>query len=910
MRSASTAADPRGASGYASRMVRWCLAIVLIAIASTPAWAQEARPPDPAAPPAPTGVVTKPPRLLQAVAPEYPPAALAAGKTAAVKVRIKIDAAGLVTAVDVIDKVGDGFDEAAVAAALQYVFEPAEIDGQPAPITVETVIHFVIEEQPEPEPPPLPKQPPPDQPAGPPNHAGNMLLPVTLEGVVVERGTRRKLPGVIVSIVELGLDAVTGEDGSFHFHGVGPGDFKVLAVDDKYDRLERPISIAKRETVEVRLWMRPKGGNPYETVVEGEREVLEVTRRSLQRQQLTSVPGTFGDPIRVIQTLPGMNRAPFGLGLLLVRGSNPDDTGIFVDGHEVPSLFHFLGGPSIFNVEMLESLDLYPGGFPARFGRKHGGAVALELRPTKSDGVHGSAKVDFIDAGGYLRAPITKDISFAVAGRRSYIDAFLGFVLPEPPAGGQRIVTPIYYDLSGRVDWNLKSEGRLGVFAIGSSDTLRVLDQDPESTVSTNLSTAVKFFRIIGTYQRPLGGDLKLTVSPAWGRDTLTFAGAQAEAAGPFTSLGIVNHMLSYRARIHGRIDKRLVIDSGLDIMSRVTSYDALVPVDDTLINSSGVDIPPSRLLRGAAQLGIGGYVDLGIDVNPRLRVIPSLRLDSYIIDGKDRASVDPRLAGRYQLTSELTLKGYLGEFSQPPQPEALDTRFGNPDVGLEHATHVGLGYEWRPDRLWLVDSEIYYARRRDLVVFTPEIIQNDDGTFSNVNFLNRGRRNSYGFEILIKREISERAFGWLSYTFSRARQKNNPDAANFVPTSFDQPHVLNAVASYKPGKGYQLGARLQVASGRPDTPVIGATYDADQGDYDPVLGPARSVRTPTFTQLDVRAEKAWLYDTWSLALYLDIINVTNAKNVEAIEYDYRYRESAPVTGFPILPTLGLRGTW
>ena len=177
--------------------------------------------------------------------------------------------------------------------------------------------------------------------------------------------------------------------------------------------------------------------------------MLEVTRRTLQRQQLTSVPGTFGDPIRVIQTLPGIQRAPFGLGLLLVRGSNPDDTGIYVDGHEVPSLFHFLGGPSIFNAEMLESIDLYPGGFPARFGRHHGGVVALEPRPTKSDGIHGSAKVDFIDAGGYLRAPITKDLSIAVAGRRSYIDAFLGFVLPEPPAGAQRIVTPVYYDYSG-----------------------------------------------------------------------------------------------------------------------------------------------------------------------------------------------------------------------------------------------------------------------------------------------------------------------------------------------------------------------------------------------------------------------------------------------------------------------------
>src|SRR5206468_10741236 len=165
------------------------------------------------------GVVTKQPKLLQAVAPEYPPAALAAGKQAKVKVRIHIDATGVVTAVDVVDKVGDGFDEAAVAAALQYVFEPAEIDGKPAAITVETTINFVIEQQEVEAPPP----PPPKQAEGPPNHAGPMSAPVTLQGVAVERGTRRKLAGVIVSIA--GLDAVTAYDGSFYFHGGAPGPY-------------------------------------------------------------------------------------------------------------------------------------------------------------------------------------------------------------------------------------------------------------------------------------------------------------------------------------------------------------------------------------------------------------------------------------------------------------------------------------------------------------------------------------------------------------------------------------------------------------------------------------------------------------------------------------------------------------
>src|SRR3954471_16101010 len=154
------------------------LAIAVIVALCAPARGDDVRAPDAPPPPKRTGVVTKSPKLVQAQAPEYPPAALEAGKEAKVKVRIHIDAMGTVSSVDVVEPVGDGFDEAAVAAALQYVFDPAEIDGKPAPIAVETTINFVIEHREEPD-----VDPPPAPPAvhtGPPNHAGSVDAPITL----------------------------------------------------------------------------------------------------------------------------------------------------------------------------------------------------------------------------------------------------------------------------------------------------------------------------------------------------------------------------------------------------------------------------------------------------------------------------------------------------------------------------------------------------------------------------------------------------------------------------------------------------------------------------------------------------------------------------------------------------------
>lgn len=886
-------------------VARWSVGLAL-AVCSSAA----AQPAAPASPPAtaPAGKLTKPPALLQSVAPEYPPAALAAGKSASVKVRLHIDAVGTVTSVDVLEPVGDGFDAAAVAAAMQYVFDPAEFDGKPGPIVVETAINFVIEVAPTP--PPTPPTPPTNGPAtdAPLNHGGEMSAPIALSGSVVERGSRRKLGGIIVTIAELGIDAITDEAGTFFFHGLQPGHYQVIAVDPNYDRLERPVVIEKGEAVEVRMWLRPLGGNPYESLVEGSRDSLEVTKRSLSREQLTSVPGTFGDPIRVVQSLPGLARAPFGLGLLLVRGSNPDDTGVFIDGHEVPLLFHFLGGPSILNPDMVGGLDLYPGGFPARFGRHHGGVVSIDSRPSTSDGIHGDVNINLLDTSAYVRAPITKNLSLAVAGRRSYIDAFLGYVLPDPGPGQTQIVVPIYYDYQARLDWNLQHNGRLSLFAIGSGDSLRVLSSSEEEMQSQDLSSAIKFFRVIGTYARPAWRDLTLSLSPAFGRDTVAFAGGQTDGAGPFTSLSAIQTTLSYRMRLSGKVNKWLSLDTGLDTQSRVNEYRAKIPLTDDLANASGVDVPPELVLQTANIVGLGAYADVGINVTPRWRVVPSLRADGYAIGGQTRYAIDPRIVTRYAATDLWTFKGYLGKFTQPPQPEALDTRFGNPKLGLETGYHVGAGFEWRPNRLWLLDAEAYYIWRHDLVVFSRDFDSAGTG-FSREFWANRGKNHAYGLEGLIRREISDRVFGWLSYTFLVARQQRSPDEKE-TPTTFDQMHTLNAVVSFKPGGGWELGAKFRLSSGRPGTPVIDSTFDADSGTYSQVRGDIRSVRLPLFSQLDLRAEKTWLFERWSLSTFLDVQNVYNATNVEAVRYDYRFRNSAPVSSLPFLPTIGVRGRW
>ncbi len=524
-------------------------------------------------------VLTRPPELLTGASPEYPAAALAGQPDADVTVLVSIDATGVVDKVTVPTPTGNGFDEAAIAAAQKYVFRPAEFDGKPGPITVQTVIHFrfhLAESQPAStqaasEPSTMASaSAPASQPAAP---------PAVLIGSVKERGTRRKLAGVAVDIVELDREAATGADGKYRFDDVPPGDYHIVAIAPGFDKLTVEVKLASREETTADLFLRPSGGNPYETVVTGEREKLEVTRRELSSRELTTVPGTFGDPIRVLQSLPGVARAPFGLGLLIIRGSNPNESGVFIDGFEVPLLFHFLGGPSILNPEFLDSLDLYPGGFPARFGRFDGGIVEVNTKASASDGIHGAADVNLIDASVYLRAPLSDHVTFAFAARRSYIDLILPLVLPKPSNPGDTLtVAPIYWDYQARIDMDLPHGDKLTLEALGSDDTLSILSTDMDNAATFDLDTHIGFNHVILSYKTKVVGGLDMTLAGMVGRDVLNLS------ANENISSSVVETVAAVRQRIFGALAKTLRIDTGIDLEYRSTNYQLTIPDESDFV--------------------------------------------------------------------------------------------------------------------------------------------------------------------------------------------------------------------------------------------------------------------------------------------------------------------------------------
>jgi hypothetical protein len=614
---------------------------------------------------------------------------------------------------------------------------------------------------------------------------------------------------------------------------------------------------------------------------------------------MTTVPGTFGDPLRVIQNLPGISRMPYGLGLLIVRGSSPQDSGVYVDGHRVPLLYHFLGGPSVLTPDLIDRIDFYPGGFGVRYGRATAGVVDVGTRNEPLRRVHGSADIDVIDSSVYVEGPLGQNTSGGLAARRSYIDVLLPMFIPEQEGSSTVVVTPVYWDYQGRVTRQLRN-GRLSLFAFGSDDSLKVYSQDPRRG-DIDLGTRIGFHRLIGSYITTFG-DWTSRISPAYGYDHVTFGAGQVGAEGSA-------HVLGLRQDLSRAIGKRLKLAMGLDGEMRFDGFTLNAPVPPerrTYGRPSNADV--QRFERHVQNTGIALWAEALWDLTERVRLVPGARVDWFYYNDVERLSVDPRLVINWARTPTQKFILGAGIFHQPPQPPQLDAEFGNPDLPLIWADQYHAGIEQGITRAISLDATLYYLRRHDMPV--PSARMTPDGRIEA--FTGQGRGRSYGLELRLRHAVTSRFFGWISYTLARteaiegmpgSREAN----AGYRPTDFDQTHNFILVASRKLG-AWELGTRFRLVTGIPQTPIYGSTYDADFNMYDPVSGVPRSTRRQTFHQLDFRVERTFTFDTWRFSIYLDVQNVYNAENPEATVYDYRYRQSGPVRGLPILPVIGLRG--
>ncbi len=866
------------------------LALLSVGFLSSPGFADE-----------PALTLSKNPKLHHFV--EAPaPAELAARGRVDVLLTIDVDEAGKVAKVEVAKSGGAAFDDAAVAAAKQFQFSPGEYDGKPVPVRITYAYHFLMKAPPTPTPSPQPSPSQSQTENGAPRPPSGPMVPFS--GVVLGRGDR--VPqGNVKIIVDDGtiFSAVTDAEGRFAFTAVTVGKHDVHLRSPLITPADEPITLNAGKKLIAKYYVESKAH--YRSTVRGQKAVVETVEQTLDAEEFKRLPGAQGDTLKAIQNLPGVARAPFGGGQLVVWGSAPQDTRVYVDGVYIPTLYHFGGLRSTVNGEVVQSLVFVPGGYGVDHGRGLGGVIEVDTRRPRTDGYHGFVQLDLIDGSFLVEGPITKNLSFSVSARRSWIDAFLPIF-----TSSDFQLSPVYYDYQADLTWHATKHDDVDVFIFGSDDVLKVISKTPDPLVSAALDSHIYYHRGLVRWLHRFWKNATLTITPSVGYD-VPF---NIQATFGTNTINVDAEELEYslRAVVRVPLGNMLRLDAGLDYEGARVSVSAVGPV-------SGM--PRSGDNGGAISAAVGADSTVGYSNNiapyvgatlqlfdKHLTVDPQLRLEvlsatAYRGTPSEFSSVnflpEPRLALRYQVTKKLALKGSIGVYHQQPDFSAYSRVFGSTKIGPEFGLHYVLGGEFQITPTLHVELTGFYKDLRDLIVRGE--------TATEPPLTNEGLGRVYGGELLVRQELWHNFFGWISYTLSRSERKDHPDQA-WRLYEFDQTHILTILGSYKLPHGYQVGLRFRYVTGNPYTLVTGGFFDANAGSYSRIYGQPYSARVGSFNQLDVRFDKAWTFNRWKLAIYLDIQNFYNAKNPEAYSYNFNFTQRTSVSGLPFLPVFGIRG--
>ncbi len=619
---------------------------------------------------------------------------------------------------------------------------------------------------------------------------------------------------------------------------------------------------------------------PKDVRVRGSRRDIGGT--TIGTDDAREIPATFGDPTRVVESLPGVVPTISGLSAFFVRGAPPETSGFFLDGVPVPALYHIGFGPAVVHPALLDHVDFFPGASPVRYGRAIGGILDAETRDP-GPVPHGEATLRVFDAGGLVEAPFDGGRGSVLAAGRY---AYPGLVLPlfDPN------VSLTYWDYQARATWAITDRDRIGVLAFGSNDLLTEKDTNSAGVTYRSQDVATQFHRVDLRYDRAIGARDWLRLALTIGHDA---------AGGETTNVRDTSARL--RSEIELRPSRAVLIRAGADVQldHYAPGKNPEQPADPTP-RPDGLPITPRNDVAFGLRVDVAWRIARGVELVPGLRadVFTSRRTDTPPPGSLDTTAtavpaIDPRLAARVTLARGVTSVSTVGVAHQVPglvvPIPGASPLLQSPGVeqGLQTAMQISEGVEVALPAGFTAQSSVFLHHYTGLPDLTAPCLTNLDPTRC---LEQRVDGRAFGLELLLRRALTERFTVWLSYTLSRAtRQAHGPDASapvTWIASDYDRTHVGSAMAAYDLGRGFRVGARVYAYSGRP----YSQTYLGNP------VPPYNDVRLPGFFRLDARIEKAWLFGgRRRISVIVEGLNVTLNKEVDAVNC----QPAALTAGFP-----------
>jgi len=610
------------------------------------------------------------------------------------------------------------------------------------------------------------------------------------------------------------------------------------------------------------------------SVPEVERELLysataEVEARGeapvkLALDGIRNIPGTFGEPFRILELLPGTVPLVNGQPYVYLRGAPPSGSTYLYDDIPVPLVFHSILGPSTVQPGLIGSIDVYSGAAPARYGGTVGGVVSATRRPFADDRVHGEAELRVIDASGLLNVPMPKEGSMTFAGRIGYPNLILNAVDVDADAE--------YWDYQYRTAVDMSARSRFELIALGARDRSVIDSEDPSETLALDLQFHRVDARFVGRVKR-----WTFIGSLLYGYDFSDVDDASNQA---IADASANMHRIGPRFwTVFGKRKGQLRLGGEMS---------ALLGPATCMPGIQNVSTPCDPVFAAQDRRIVGGaFVDGNVSVARWLDLSLGLRFDAWKTGENVDMGVSPRARATFHVKDIADVFVGWGIGIRPatysiPLPGLGDVPL---EPGLQKANQTEGGIRFFLPREVTLETRGYLNLFRDLRyldIFTePEIV---DPTLLPGGLLrDSADGESYGFEFLMQRPFDVGVSTIVSYTLGFSDLEGTADifaspvglqTFDYTP-SYDVRHVLNAALGWQAKFGLILSARVLSRSGRAE----GWVWLDDAGVVQQYVQ-----RTPWFTRLDLMVAYEWSKPGRRMRVSFEWINVTQARDAQQVD--------------------------
>lgn len=735
-----------------------------------------------------------------------------------------------------------------------------------------------------------------------PTVAANPAANRKVRGRVGVRGSKELLKDVaIVALPSKKAATETNADGVFELEI--PGETVALQI-KKEGYL--PLEVQLEQSVDDlgKLVLDPSAEVLGVGIIRARRKI-EVSQQSLTRTELERIPGTGGDAVSALQTLPSVLPVFPGAANVVVRGSAPEDTKSFYDKLELPFVFHLGGLGTVIPTRALEGIDFYPGGFSAPYNDAIGAIIQLRSENKVPARTSGEAELGLLQSSVYMETP-TKLFGDSPVGvragfRRSYIELLVPLIKKFAGRNLQLFTVPQITDYQLILN-GTHSRGTWQGYLVGAADRLSLV---VPSGQSSNAEGTAKFS--LFNYFAVSGLRYSLNLGDGWGL-----------SLSPQHRLVIINQeIFDNIVDVRGH---RMAFDTQLDKKFN-EEWSASIGVrpefDFTKSKVFAIQLPPAGFTPffdpDLAQktesdvkretTSVQAHVDVVWKPMEQLVVNPGV---AFLQGNRStQRAADPRLSTRWQLLPSTALKAAAGIYSQRPGPQFDSPEYGNPNLTLEKSRDYVLGLEQNLFADVDADVQVYQKKLWNLVgtaTENPRVLKYQNNIEGRV----------VGAEILVRKARKGKWNGWVSYGYSRSERKD-PALFEWRPFNFDRPHSVNVVGSYRVTGQWEISSRWQYLSGGPYNIINGGTFNQVTGRYRPTVTlPAPIIninngRNPAFSQLDVRTDYDFRYSDWTLSAYLELQNALNQQNIQGFRYAPDYSSREEIMGTPLIPAFGIK---